>query len=100
MKKLESQSAQKNIDNVEQLNQQISTKQRNAKFLDLTADILTMIISYLEIRDIINCSIACKQLYHITNSNKLWHNLYKRQWSLTSSVEGKVKPNYYLFTFL
>lgn len=44
-----------------------------------------MIISYLNVNDIISCSITCKQLHKITSSNKLWHDLYKQKWSLTSS---------------
>lgn len=48
-------------------------------FLDLPTEIILIILSYLEIKNLISCMCVCKTLYDLSRDNSFWTGYFVSQ---------------------
>uniref|UniRef100_A0A803LC29 F-box domain-containing protein n=1 Tax=Chenopodium quinoa TaxID=63459 RepID=A0A803LC29_CHEQI len=62
-----------------------SSKQRINNFELLDQDILCVVFAFLDLFDIVRCSVVCKSWHLIISKSRLMHSLYLKQWSNEAS---------------
>ncbi|XP_053625328.1 uncharacterized protein LOC128683581 [Plodia interpunctella] len=66
----------------------------SASLIGLPEEVFFKILLHLSIFDIINVSKTCSRLNYLISNERLWHDLYKRDFDSTNSVAESWKSKY------